>query len=262
MEFHDAANIFPIQEESIGELADDIAAHGQKTPIETLGGKIIDGRRRWLACQRNGIKPKVQEISVDDPIAYVLSLNLYRRHLTIGERALVGARARELYDRQAKERQRASGGDRTSKKAVPANLPEPLKGDARDQAGKAVGVSGKLIDHATKVLKEGTPELIKAVEEGRMAVTTAAVLASEPEEKQREELDNPRRRRDYRSTSKSLAESQDDDREEPATAPTGRRSRAIELANEAINSLILIPINDPLRKRGFQIVTDWIRRNK
>ena len=33
-------------------------------------------------------------------------------------------------------------------------------------------------------------------------------------------------------------------------------------ANEAINCLSRIPKNDALRKRGFQIVTDWIRRNK
>jgi ParB family chromosome partitioning protein len=32
-------------------------------------------------------------------------------------------------------------------------------------------------------------------------------------------------------------------------------------ANEAINFLMRIPKNDALRKRGFQIVTDWIRHN-
>ena len=32
------------------------------------------------------------------------------------------------------------------------------------------------------------------------------------------------------------------------------------LANEALNVLMRIPKDDPLRKRGFQIVTDWIRR--
>ena len=67
---------------------------------------------------------------------------------------MVGARAREIYDRQAKERQKASGGDKKSDKAksVPVTLPEPMRHeDSRDAAGKAVGVSGKLIDHATKV---------------------------------------------------------------------------------------------------------------
>lgn len=63
---------------------------------------------------------------------------------------MVGGRAREICDRQAKDRQRSSGGDRKSigAKSVKENLPEPIKGQARDHAGKAVGVSGKLIDAA------------------------------------------------------------------------------------------------------------------
>jgi hypothetical protein len=46
-----------------------------------------------------------------------------------------------IYDMQAKDRQKSVGG--TGKKAVPVNLPEAVKGDARDQAAKAVGVSDK-----------------------------------------------------------------------------------------------------------------------
>jgi len=86
---------------------------------------------------------------------------------------MVAARAREIYDRQAKERQKNHGGTAPGKKSLPVNLPE-LKGDARDHAAKAVGVSGKTVDYATKVLKTATPEVIKAVDEGRMAVSTAA----------------------------------------------------------------------------------------
>lgn len=65
---------------------------------------------------------------------------------------------RAIYDRQAKERQKASGGDKKSAgaKSVPVHLPEPMtKGDSRDQAAKLVGVSGSSVDFATKVLKQG-----------------------------------------------------------------------------------------------------------
>jgi hypothetical protein len=41
-----------------------------------------------------------------------------------------------------------------------------------------------------------------------------------------------------------------------------RRGKGVILANEAINCLTRIPKNDALRKRGFQIVTDWIKANK
>jgi hypothetical protein len=63
---------------------------------------------------------------------------------------MVAARARKLYDRQAKERQR-EGHERGRKaqKGFQADLPEidPEAGQARDQAGKAVGVSGKTVDY-------------------------------------------------------------------------------------------------------------------
>ena len=80
---------------------------------------------------------------------------------------MVGARAREMYDRQAKERQQAGqqAGGRGHKKNSVENLPPSSDtGKARDHVGKVVGVSGKSIDHATKVLHNAVPEVIKAVD--------------------------------------------------------------------------------------------------
>lgn len=50
---------------------------------------------------------------------------------------------------------------------VQETLPEPARGRARGQVGKAFGASGKTVDRATKVLKECIPEVVKAVYEGR-----------------------------------------------------------------------------------------------
>ena len=92
-----------------------------------------------------------------------------------------------MYEREAKERQRAAGGDRKSKnaKAVPKKS-SGANGDARDAAGKAVGVSGFSVDCATKVLKQGSKELQKAVEQKKIKVSTAARLAQVPKRVQRE----------------------------------------------------------------------------
>ena len=49
--------------------------------------------------------------------------------------SMVAARAREIYDRDAKERQKAAQNNDAAR-AVRANLPELDKGQARDQAGK------------------------------------------------------------------------------------------------------------------------------
>jgi hypothetical protein len=264
MEFHDAANIFPLDEENLGALAADIREHGQQVPIEVMGGKILDGRRRWLACELAGVTPKMRDVSPADPVAYVLSLNLHRRHLTPSQLSMVGARARKWYDDEAKKRMSEGGkaGGKGRPKQGMETLPSPNSGAARDQAGKAVGVSGRSIDYATKVIANAVPEVIQAVDEGRMAVDTAAILSTEPEEVQREEANRPKRNRTYQSVSKRRdAPSEPEPEPEPET---NRKSRGVgvALANEAIDCLTRIPKNDALRKRGFQIVTDWIRHNQ
>ena len=64
-----------------------------------------------------------------------------------GEKAMVGGRAKALYEKQAKERQKLSEG--RGVKGVD-NCPHLIadNGKARDKAGEAVGVSGKQIDRA------------------------------------------------------------------------------------------------------------------
>ena len=54
------------------------------------------------------------------------------------------------------------------------NLPQQTGEKTRDKLGKLAGISGSMVDRGVKVVKKGVPELGKAVEEGRMSVTTAA----------------------------------------------------------------------------------------
>ena len=72
---------------------------------------------------------------------------------------------------------------RKPKDSVPENLPEQ-KGDARDLAGAAANVSGRSVDHASKVVNQGSAELVKAVERGEVSVSTAAKLAELPKAEQ------------------------------------------------------------------------------
>lgn len=257
---HEAANLFPLDEENIDELAVDIDGNGQQVPVELCDGKIIDGRRRFAACKRLGIDAKTRVVSPLDPIAYVMSLNLHRRHLTPSQRAMVAARARGLYDEQAKDRMKLSEG-RGQKGAV--KVPDVNRGDARDLAGKAASVSGTYVDRATKVLANAVPEVIQSVDEGRMSVTTAAVLSSEPPEVQRSEAAHPKRARTYNSVSAPVTSSINNEEENETNEDAPKvKGVGIVHANEAINCLTRIPKNDALRKRGFQLVTDWIRHNK
>ncbi len=255
MEFHEAANIFPMDEETIPQLAEDISRHGLQVPIERFDGKIIDGRRRWLACEKAGVKPKIRDVTVADPVAYVLSLNLHRRHLSPTQLSMVGGRARKWYDEQAKERQKRKPTD-----FVPANLPEQ-KTDARDAVGMAVGVSGKSIDHATKVLKHGTPKLIAAVDANQISVSTAS-RASTNSKADQDALAERAAESAARGHRLRPRPTDDHEPEEKSNGEIKAKGVGVIRAHEAINCLTRIPKNDALRKRGFQIVTDWIRHNK
>jgi len=181
-EIHPLANIFPMEESTIRQLADDIQANGQQYPIELFEDKVLDGRRRLAACQLAGILPEYLNVSPDDPVAYVLSLNLYRRHLSESQRAMVAAKVKEKLQPEAKKRQARKS------KSVGANLPpqnEPKK--TRDVAAEQLKVSPRSVDHGSTVLKHGSPELVEAVEQGDVAVSKAAEVAkSTPKEEQLE----------------------------------------------------------------------------
>lgn len=261
LKFHPASMIFPMMsDDETDGLVEDIQKHGLLEAIVLYEGMVLDGRNRLTCCRLAGVKPTFDQYHGDDPIQFVISKNKHRRHLTPSQLAMVAARAREVYDAAAKERMKEGqqSGGRGHKKNSPENLPESLdNGDARDKAGKAVGVSGKSVDYATKVLNTGVPELVKAVESGELAVSTAARAAAWDEEEQREFVSTAKGRPNAR-----VAAYEPDESHEEEKSNGQSRGKGVALANEAIDCLKRIPKNDALRKRGFQIVSDWIRQNK
>jgi ParB-like chromosome segregation protein Spo0J len=264
---HPAAMLFPDMEVAeFDALKADIATNGQLVKVQLFQGQVIDGRHRVRACKELGIEVLCEDWEGTDPIAHVISKNLHRRHLTPAQRAICAARVREFYDQQAKDRMKAGGGDKKSGKARSGVEPSPPpildSGKSRDRAGKAFGVSGKSVDRATKILTSAVPEVIQAVEEGRMGLNTGAILSSEPEEVQRAESTAKGRQRTYRSVSKPPLEAEENG-ESTATDTTPKRlGTGVTHAYEAINCLKRIPKSDALRKRGFQIVKDWIKHNE
>ncbi|WOC17403.1 hypothetical protein MP213Fo_29160 [Pseudochrobactrum sp. MP213Fo] len=156
---HPLADLFPmIAEAERTMLADDITAHGQHEPILLLEGMVLDGRNRQWACIHAGIKPVYEDYSGTDPLNFVLSKNLHRRHLTESQRALVAA---SIVDWERGVNQNTAGA---------ANL------QTRTAAAK-LSISERAVHSAKRIHEHGSPELLAAIREGRVSVHAGEALS-------------------------------------------------------------------------------------
>jgi ParB-like chromosome segregation protein Spo0J len=91
---HPAAALFPtLGEEELDDLAVDIRANGLVHPIVLdHEGTLVDGRNRLEACRRAGVEPSYMSLNGHEPVAFILSANVARRHLTQGQRAMAVAK--------------------------------------------------------------------------------------------------------------------------------------------------------------------------
>ena len=86
-EIHPLANLLPrMTDEEFKGLVADIKKNGQIEPITIHEGKVLEGRHRYLACEKLGIEPMTEPFVGKDPIAFVMGKNVHRRHMTIEQR--------------------------------------------------------------------------------------------------------------------------------------------------------------------------------
>ena len=145
-------------------LQADIAAQGLLEPLVLYQGQILDGRNRYRACRVLGIQPQVRTYQGNDPLGFVTSMNLVRRHLNESQRALVATQITTM--RQ---------GERTDLEPS-ANLQKV----SQAKASELLNISPRSISDAKKVTAEAQPEVVSAVRDGKLAVSAAAKLSQEP----------------------------------------------------------------------------------
>ncbi|WP_064746379.1 ParB/RepB/Spo0J family partition protein [Lysobacter antibioticus] len=172
-------------------LVDDVRRNGQLRDIVLYEGMILDGRHRYRACLDSGIDPRMVEFSGNDPVAFVISENVARRHLSESQRAMVAAQLAVW----------GKGKPRKSEN-FPINAPK------QPQVAEMLSVSDRTIRKASEVRKHGAAQLVARVEAGEMTVSEAAKIAQLGKQSQERILGIEDRQERKKEVAKALSISQ------------------------------------------------------
>lgn len=277
MEFHEAANIFPMEEETIDSLAEDIKAEGLHYAITVFEGKILDGRRRYTACLKANVTPRFDYLEkCPDTIKFVWSLNYHRRNLKDHQKGIVAGRAKDLrkrYEAEAKERQKEHGGTAPGKNTC-GKVTTSESSRSRDALGKQFGISGRTAERGTKVVELGIDELQEAVWDGDVGLVEAERIAKigkdtpEKEAKQKKALEEElNRRAEAKQKGEKPQAPESDTDSADASKPNGQRKKALTAANDVIDYLSRSPLvrigkSNPHRDEAYDKVIRWLRSTK
>ena len=166
---HPAAELFPMMDiESLDDLANDIQQHGLAEPIVIFEGQILDGRNRLRACEMTGVEPRFVTVQDIEPMQFVVSRNLHRRHLTIPQRAAIAVDLLPIFTEEARLRKNVN-----SHKPLPPEL-AAKRGPAIKHAGDAVSISQATVLRAQQ-LKKGSPEIFERMRRGQFRSVDGAL---------------------------------------------------------------------------------------
>jgi ParB-like nuclease family protein len=169
LELHPLAALFPeLLPAELAQLALDIKERGQLEPIIIYKGLILDGHNRYRACQIAGVKPRLEEFNAKvakrSPEEFVLSRNLRRRHLSVGQKAAIALDWADQIElspdtEKNKERGRPKG--------------------ALSEAAKKIGISEQRVFEVRQI-RDASPSLYQDLKAGRRSLNGALAEISPP----------------------------------------------------------------------------------
>jgi len=170
MEYHELSTVFSSFEntEEYKGLVDSIKEHGLFDPILVWKGKIVDGRHRHKACLEAGVEPDydylADEMSFEKVRDRVIGENILRRHLTVGQRAMIAsALANMTVGRNW---------------GVNSNRTNSSDNKSNEDAAKSLNVGTTTIKDAKEV-KRDAPDLAEKVSRGEMSLNAAKTESRE-----------------------------------------------------------------------------------
>lgn len=162
MKYHPYADLFPLLEgtEFLGLVAD-IKENGLHHPITVFEDMILDGRNRERACVEASVTPTYEPLPKGkDPLRFVASRNIHRRHLTKVQCSFISA---QMANMKVGDNQHAENRVR--------KITEPLI--SQSGAAKLMGVSTSYVEKAKAVLDSGDTDLIEKTKAGKVSLVDA-----------------------------------------------------------------------------------------
>ena len=162
----------PLTTEEFSGLEADILKHGCLSPMIAWNGVLVDGHHRYEICTKHEIPFSVQNIvfdNLDTAKLWAWKHQEHRRNLTPFHRAELALKLKDTIASKAKERQKASGGDRKSEqaKSVPATLPELIEAkETRQELAELAGIGSRTLDKAEYVAEHADEETKKKLRQG------------------------------------------------------------------------------------------------
>ena len=251
MKFHEIADLFPLIEgDEFQLLCDDIKKEGLNHPVMLLDDEILDGRNRYRACVEVGIEPRYEKFKGDDPLAFVLSENLHRRHLTASQRAALAAEVANMTQSDA-GKQHGRGQDSTR------NFAEAI---SNTKASDMFQVGKRYVEEA-KAIKQNYPGKFAELKSGKKTIQQAKREIIQENVKEQPELPTDKYRVIYADPPWNYGNSGlDDYGHAERHYPTMSIEELGQLGVPDIveeNSVLFIWTTSPLLEDCFRVIRMW-----
>lgn len=163
-ELHPLCTLFPrVTGAEYDALVADIRANGLRQPIVLHNNMILDGGNRYRACLDAGVQPHFEHYEGESIVAFVLSANLHRRHLSAGQQAAIVASAQDWATAQTVGKPKSgnvAGLDRIADRAAQSGASERTQRMA-DKVAKASPDLAKQVAHGEISLPKAVAQVEK-----------------------------------------------------------------------------------------------------
>lgn len=161
-------------------LLESIRRHGVRVPVivsagPAFAGEVADGLHRLELSTELGVECPQESrrfASEAEFWLYQLDANLARRQLPVAELVRLGWLLEPLERELALARKAQAPGGKRGEKSLPVGRPEE-KGETRERVAERLGLSAATYSRASKVLREGSAELVASFEANRESTNGA-----------------------------------------------------------------------------------------